>query len=435
MISLRCVKFKRFVIKTRLLLPAAIAIAVIGACTPANDKAVVFAVGGAPAEVAFWESLLEDFQRQSGIRVDLQRQPSDTAQRRQGLVIALNGRMSDPDVFLMDVAWMGLFVASDWLEPLDDKVDATPFFQRVIELVDRHQGRLMAVPIYLDGGVLYYRRDLMQTYGLSGPPATWEALLSQARKIQSAMRKTNPRFYGFVWQGAQYEGLICDFMEFSGSQGGFVRQGDGLNLDVTANRTALSFMRDLIWRYRVSPPSTYTEMKEEQVRLYFQAGNALFERNWPYAWSLHQAPGSKVRNKIGMAPLPAPADGQGVATLGGWHIGLSRFSDHKPQAAALIRFLTSRDTQKRMMTRMGWNPGRADLYEDPDVLSRVPRYRELKDVFQHARPRPLLPYYPQVSAVVQRHLNGVLADRVPAEEALEAAQIEMEALERRYGAE
>ena len=405
------------------------------ACGQANDESVVFAVGGAPSEVAFWEELLVDFKRQTGIRVDLLRQPADTDQRRQGLVVALNARQSDPDVFLMDVAWLGLFVASDWLAPLEDDVAAAPFFQRVIKLVDRRQEHLMALPVYLDAGILYYRRDLLERFQLPGPPGTWPELLSQALTVQRAMRKTNPRFYGFVWQGAQYEGLVCNFMEFSGSRGGFLQQGGELRLDVAANRTALTFMRDLIRQYRISPPNTYTEMKEEQVRLYFQAGNALFERNWPYAWALHQSPASKIKNKIGMAPLPAPLDGERVATLGGWHIGLSRFSDRRHQALKLIRFITSYDTQKKIMSRMGWNPGREDLYDDPDVLRRAPRYRELKDVFQYAQPRPLLPYYTQISAIAQRHINSVLADRKSAEQALSEAQGEIDALQQRYDVE
>jgi multiple sugar transport system substrate-binding protein len=290
----------------------------------------------------------------------------------------------------------------------------------------------MALPVYLDGGVLYYRRDLLERFRLPGPPRTWNELLSQSLTVQDEMRKTNPQFFGFVWQGAQYEGLICNFMEFSGSGGGFIRQDNGLRLDAVANRKALVFMRDLIWRHRISPPSTYTEMKEEEVRLYFQAGNALFERNWPYAWSLHHKPTSKVINHVGMAPLPAPSDGERVSALGGWHIGLSRFSDRKPKALRLIQFITSYDTQKKIMSRMGWNPGREDLYTDPEILSRAPRYHRLKKVFQNAQPRPLLPYYTQISAIAQRHINSVLADRISAEHALEAAQDEIEALQQRY---
>jgi multiple sugar transport system substrate-binding protein len=410
----------------------AAALWLICACSPGNDKAVVFAVGGAPSEVSFWEDLLRDFERQSGVRVELLRQPADTDQRRQGLVIALNARQSDPDVFLMDVAWLGLFAASHWLEPLENGVDTAPFFQHVINLVDRQQGHLIALPVYLDCGILYYRRDLLQRFRLAGPPNTWKELLSQALAVQHGMRKTNPRFYGFVWQGAQYEGLVCNFMEFSGSRGGFIRQDGKLRLDVAANRTALAFMRDLIRQYRISPPSTYTEMKEEQVRLYFQAGDALFERNWPYAWALHQSPGSKVRNKTGIASLPAPSGGERAATLGGWHIGLSPFSDRKPQAMQFIRFVTSYATQKKIVLQMGWNPGRVDLYDDPDILQQAPHYRELKDILQTARPRPLLPYYTQVSAIAQRYISSVLAGQSSPGNALIAAQREIDALQERY---
>ena len=221
-------------IKIWILIWSVTAAGLIFACSPADDKAVVFAVGGAPSEVSFWEELLRDFERQSGVRVELLRQPADTDQRRQGLVIALNARQPDPDVFLMDVAWLGLFAASHWLEPLENGVEAAPFFQRVINLVDRQHGHLIALPVYLDCGLLYYRRDLLQRFRLPGPPNTWNELLSQALAVQSGMRKTNPRFYGFVWQGAQYEGLVCNFMEFSGSRGGFLEQNGKLRVDVAA---------------------------------------------------------------------------------------------------------------------------------------------------------------------------------------------------------
>ena len=149
---------------------AAGAVLCTSGCGP-QKNAVVFAVGGAPAELAFWEQLVGDFERQSGIRIELLRQPTDTDQRRQGLIIALNARQSNPDVFLMDVAWLGLFMASNWLEPLGKEIDTDPFFSRVLELTDRQAGRLYALPVYIDGGVLYYRRDLLQRYGLPGPPS------------------------------------------------------------------------------------------------------------------------------------------------------------------------------------------------------------------------------------------------------------------------
>jgi multiple sugar transport system substrate-binding protein len=402
----------------------------LAGCDRRQEKVVV-AIGGAPAELAAWESLAADFHRETGIAVEILRQPADTSQQRQNLILALKAELANPDVVLMDVAWVGLFAASGWLEPLTG-VDPSPFFEGVIAEVDTREGDLVALPVYMDGGLLYYRADLLERFGRGGPPATWPELLADCLAVQPALRESNPGFWGFIWQGAQYEGLVTSFLEFAGSEGGFVRVGGRIRLDLPANREALTFMRDLIWRYRVSPPSTYTEMKEEEVRLAFQQGDALFERNWPYAWRLHQQPGSPVAGKVGIAPPPAPAGGRAVSTLGGWHIAVSRFSDRKREALEFLRFVTSRQGQRRMVLALGWNPGRQDLYEEPEILERMPYLRELKEVFRHARSRPVLPYYTQVSEIAQRHLNGTLAGRDEPGEALQRAEAEIDNLLPRY---
>ena len=407
------------------------ALSVLFSCGPEKD-AVVFSVGGTPHALAFWEKLIRDFEKHCGISVELLRQPTDTDQRRQGLVIPLKARKSNPDVFLMDVAWLGLFIASDWLEPLGDTIDRTPFFSRVLRLADMCRGELMALPVFMDGGLLYYRKDLLDRFHIAGAPRTWTELLSYAQTVQSSMQRTNPDFYGFVWQGAQYEGLICNFLEFAGSNGGFVLQDNEIILDTPDNRRALAFMHDLIWTHNVSPPSTYTEMKEEEARRYFQSGNVLFERNWPYAWALHQNLESKVKGKIGVAPLPAAREGESVSTLGGWHIGISRFSDVKPRALKLVQFITSYETQKKLLLNLGWNPGRKDLYSDPEVLDKAPHLGELRNIFQNASPRPILPYYTQISEIVQPHINGAVAGKYAPRQALAAAQKELAALLERY---
>lgn len=401
-------------------------------CGGSDEEKVTFAVGGAPNELIYWEKVIGEFERQSKIQVEMLRKPSNTDHQRQSLIVSLKAEMSDPDVFLMDVAWVGLFAAAGWLEPLGDDFDRSPFFQTVIQSVDIMDGKLVALPVYMDGGVLYYRKDLLKQAGLNGPPRTWRELLSSAKKIQKQVRASNPNFYGFVWTGAQYEGLITVFMEFAGTEGGFILDGASVRLTSPDNLAALSFMRDLIWKEKISPPNTYTTMREEEVRTYFQEGNALYERNWPYAWSLHQAENSRVRGKTGVAPVPGPQQFTSGSTLGGFHIGVSAFSDVKGAAKEFVRFVTSFGSQKEMVLSLGWNPGRQDLYKEKEVLRQAPHLRELMVVFQQSRPRPLVPYYSQISAVAQKHINAVLADRVSAQKGLEAADREIEALLSRY---
>lgn len=400
-----------------------------GSCR--EPDALVFAVGGAPDELAVWEDVARDFQRQTGFAVRLLRQPSGTDQRRQSLVIALSSGSPAPDVMMMDVAWIGLLAASGWLVPLDGSVDTRPYLQAVLDAADRHAGRLVALPMYMDGGLLYYRKDLLERFGLPGPPDTWDQLREYAVRVQTGLRPTQPRFYGFVWQGAQYEGLVCNFLEFAGADGGFVRDGERLRVDTPVNAAAAGFMQRLI-ADGISPPSTYTEMHEEEARAVFYAGDALFERNWPYAWALHETADSPVRGRVGVAPLPGPTPGTAVSALGGWHIGISAHTRRPAAALELLRFVSSAEVQKRMALRLGWNPGRMDLYADPDIVRTTPHLAALQEVFRRAVLRPSVPYYHQLSAAMQRNLNAVLAGTLTPAEGLRRAQAEVDAVTKRY---
>ncbi|MFQ5905762.1 MAG: ABC transporter substrate-binding protein [bacterium] len=418
---------------------ASICLVILAAgCGGKKEKGVTLAVGGAPAELDFWDVLIGEFEGETGIDVDMLRQPTDTDQRRQGLVVSLKSEKSDPDVFLMDVAWVAQFAASNWLEPLrgyidESDMDTGVFFSKVLNLADVYGGNLVALPVYVDGGLLYYRKDVLREYGMAGPPETWGQLLESSLRVQKRMRRSNPNFYGFVWQGAQYEGLICNFIEFAGSNmGGIVLKDGEIFLNLPENVEAVQFMHDLISRHKISPPNTFTEMKEEEVRNFFQRGDALFERNWPYAWALHQRGDSKVKGRVGIAPLPHFPSGRSVSTLGGWHVGISRFSDAKLQSFELLRFITSYTVQKRLALKLGWNPGRRDVYADGEIVEKLPHFVQLREVFEKAQPRPNLPYYTQVSEVVQRYLSGILAGELTSEAGLAAAEKEARKVVARY---
>jgi multiple sugar transport system substrate-binding protein len=410
----------------------------IGCFGGKDEKVVNFAVGGAPNEIEFWEKIINEFQIKTGIRVNILRQPADTDQRKQGLLISLNSHQKDPDVFLMDVIWIGQFAASNWLEPLDeyvrkDKIKLDVFFQNILNLADRYKNKLVALPVYIDGGLLYYRKDLLERYGYESPPETWDELVEYALKIQGEMSSVNPRFYGFVWQGAQYEGLICNFMEFIESNGGGIIYKNGrISINTRENIQALQFMRDLIHRYKISPPNTFTEMREEEVRISFQQGDALFERNWPYAWALHQENGSNVKDKFDIAPLPRFPSGKNASTLGGWHIGISKYSDAKMEAWELVKFIVSYETQKKLAINLGWNPGRRDVYNDSEVIKKLPHFSKLGKIFKNIVPRPILPYYSKISSIMQRFINAVLSGKLRADEALYLAEKEINDIVERY---
>jgi multiple sugar transport system substrate-binding protein len=415
-----------------------LAILFLAGCAGESDE-VTLMIGGAPAELDHWEEVIREFTAETGIAVSLMRQPTDTDQRRQSLLVPLKAGERDPDVFLMDIIWIGQFAASGWLEPLDEYAETDgfsldPFFEDMIEFADRFEGKLVALPVYIDAGLLYYRTDLLAKHDYEGPPETWEELVSMATEIQTAERRQNPDFWGFVWQGSQYEGLMCTFLEFAVSNGGgMVDEAGTPTIDRPENVAALEFMRSLIVDFSISPPNTYTEMKEEEVRAFFQGGSALFERNWPYAWGLHQEESSPVKGKVGIALLPRFQDGRHAAALGGWHAGISSASDAKEPAWRLLRYIVSREVQLGFTLKLGWNPARRDLYGSPSIREHAPHLVELRAVFEKATARPTLPYYSLLSRAVQEKVNAALSGIESPEDALREAQAEALNISSTYG--
>ncbi len=417
---------------------AAFIVAVSDISCSRAEKDFTIWIGGSPTEVNFWQSLVQKFNSRTGYNLQLVRQPTYTDQRRQELVISLEAKQPDPDMFLKDVVWIDQFVESNWLEPLNKYIsessfDTTVFFQNILNSVDKHNGKLYGLPVFNDVGLLYYRKDLLHANGYDSPPETWRDLLNECLKIQKEERKNDPNFYGFVWQGAQYEGLICDFLEYAASDGGGILKNGKIDLNTPQNEKALQFMQNLIGKYKISPPNTYTEMKEEEVRRAFQRGDALFERNWTYAWKLQQANDSPVKGKVGVTMLPHFDSSQSVSCLGGWHIGISRFSNEKEKAWKFIQFVTSYEVQKSLVLNVGWNPARKDVYFDKDVIRELPTVKILYEALQHSVARPALPYYSEVSDVIQRYVNNCLAGKIKPAEALKEMQKEEDRLTNIYG--
>lgn len=396
---------------------------------PAQAKGKVsFAVGGSKGVFAFWEEICDDFTSKTGIPVEIMELPRSTSQKRQPLTEALGNKRTDPDVILMDVAWIADFADHSWLEPLDRYAakgtgfDKSNYLSNLLVTTDTYNKQLVALPNRIDGGLLYYRTDLLEKYGNGIPPKTWEELVAMSQKAQTGERAANPMFYGFVWQGAKYEGFVCCFLELAGKQGGFQFANGQLVFDTPANRRALELMKSMVSDAGISPPQTPYDMKEEGVRMYFQEGNAMFERNWPYAWKRHQADDSPIKGKVGLAPIPANAPGEGVSTLGGWHLAMSAFSDSKDEAWQFIRFVNSPSSQKKLALLRGNAPALRSVYTDDEVEAALPHFPDIRNALEQATPRPVIPEYPELSGVLQRYGHAYITGQ----ESLDAVMMAME---------
>jgi multiple sugar transport system substrate-binding protein len=364
--------------------------------------------------------LLRDFeQRHPGILVREELLPADSDRQHQYYAMNLDGGKAPFDLLGIDMIWAQEFAKAGWIAPLDEVLtpaERDEFFPGPIEAAT-FQGRLYAVPWYVDAGVLYYRRDLLNRHGLE-PPRTWLELVRVAKLVLDA--EQDSALAGFLWQGKQYEGLMCVTLEVLRSNGTDLWTGDRDRAEY-----GLRFLRETISTYGITPLST-SMADEESTRLIFGEGHALFMRNWPYAWSLLQQEGSLVRGKIGVVPLPAFSGFSSAPVLGGWMLARPSNSTHQEVVGELISFLTSPEAQRRVAVELGYNPVRRALYTDESLLELRPLLKDLYPILLMAKPRSVTPYYLLLSQAIQPEISAVVVGRKSPQEALDAIRRRVE---------
>jgi ABC-type glycerol-3-phosphate transport system substrate-binding protein len=214
-------------------------------------------------------------------------------------------------------------------------------------------------------------------------------------------------------------------MEFVHSFGGEIMKEGKVVVDdpeyYDNNVAAITFMDKLI-EDKVTPAGVTTYMEEEARRI-FQNGDAVFMRNWPYAWSLVNAPESPVAGKVGVTVLPKgpEPDGRNSATLGGWNLGINANSSAAEIEASkkLIKFLVSKEQQVYKAVYVSETPTMAEAYNDPRTIEANPLWADILDVFLNAEPRPISPIYAEISYEIYVAVHEVLTQQITPEEALD----------------
>lgn len=325
------------------------------------------------------KQLYAEFTANTGIDVELVPGPESATDRLNEHLILLGNEVSEFDVYQIDVIWPGIL--ADHMIDLNNYLaeEAELHFPAIVEnnTVD---GRLVGMPWFTDAGLLYYRSDLLEKYGFDGPPETWDELEEMAQTVQEGERSAgNGEFWGFVWQGNNYEGLTCDALEWQFSHGGGqIIEPDG-TINVNNPQCIAAFERAAGWVGTISPPDV-TKFLEEDARRAWQAGNAAFMRNWPYAYALGNSADSPIKDKFDVTLLPSGGGGH-AATLGGWQLAVPKYSKHPEEAAELVKFMTSPEVQLRRSVEGSFSPTIPELYDDAEAVAANPYYTTLKDVF------------------------------------------------------
>lgn len=375
----------------------------------------------------------EAWAKQTHNEVKIANLPDSSSERLALYQKMLEAGDKSVDVLQVDVVWPGLL--AEHLLDLKRYTSAelrAGFFDSMLRN-GTVKGKLLALPWYTDAGLLYYRKDLLQKYKAE-IPGTWEAMSSTATRIQAAERAAGQsKLWGYVWQGNAYEGLTCNALEWLLSyKAGAIVTPDG-KLNINNPKATLALAQAATWVGTISPPQVL-EFREEEARKMFQSGDAVFMRNWPYAWQLLNKPDSPVKDKVGVTLLPKGGeDGRHAAILGGLELAVSRYSKQPDLAASLVLYLTSAQEQKRRAIVGGYNPTIAQLYFDMEVLAANPFFGSLPEVFSNTYSRPSAitgKVYSQVSKEFWSSVHNTIAGQSGATDSLKALEGRLQPLAR-----
>src|SRR5215210_3976312 len=374
------------------------------------------------------QKLIDQFNKQNkDIKVAWRVMPSDTGQYFDQLRTQFQAQDGSLTLIAGDVVWPAQFAANSYIIDLSDRFTEdmrSKFLEGPVES-NTYEGKVYGVPWFTDAGLLYYRKDLLEKAGFSGPPATWDELKEQAQKV---MQDQGTKI-GHVFQGAEYEGGTVNGLEFINSHGGQVLDpGDASKVIIDSPESVAGLETEYSMVTDGVTPQAVSTYQEPECEAPFLGGDAVFCRNWPYMYSLAGTGEFIKPDVIDIAPLPAGDGGESVSVPGGWNFFINAFAEQEAQDAAweFLQYMTAPEQQKAYTLGGSYLPTLTALYDDPEVKETLPTVGVAGAALKNAVPRPVSPVYSDMSLKMQEEFNSSLGGDVEPQEAISTLQTELQ---------
>jgi multiple sugar transport system substrate-binding protein len=373
--------------------------------------------GGQNQRPDLMRKLFDQYQKANpNVKIELETGGATSELQRQYLSTILNAKDSAIDIYLIDIVNPAQYFSAGWLEPLDAYVGGPAAMKPYLPVYAQSNivnGKVAAMPGFADAMFMYYRKDLLDKYGIK-EPKTWDELSAAAKKVMDGEK--NPNLQGLSIQGAPIEGTVCTFLLPYWSMGKAFNDGAGkMTLDKDAAAKGMDMWLKMVDQGVIK--KNVAEIKTPDTVNEFKAGQVTFGINWGFAWDrFKDDPDSQVKGKIGVMPLPAVAGGKSATCVGGWQWAVSAFSKHKTDAAKLVQFMASPASSKFLAVEGSLLPTIQSVYTDADVVKAVPWFKEAANVVIAGQARPMSPRYGEVSDTIRTTASAIFArTKTPAE--------------------
>ncbi|SES27185.1 ABC transporter substrate-binding protein [Corynebacterium cystitidis] len=329
--------------------------------------------------------------------VTLKELPGEADAQRETLIQSLQAGNSDYDVMALDVVWTGEFAANQYLAPLEGalEVDTSALLDATVESAT-YNGTLYALPQNTNGQLLFRNTEFIPE-----EPANFQELIDSCQEL-------NDEVGCLTTQLSQYEGLTVNTAGFMEGWGGSILDEDDqeVTVDSEGSKAGLQALVDAYADGVITEESTAAT--EEETNLAFVEGRTAYAINWPYMYTNAEGEASDVAGNVEVSPLVGK-DGVGVSTLGGYNNGININSENKATARDFIEFIISEDNQMSF-AEASFPPVLASVYDDETLVEQFPYLPALKVSLENAAPRPVSPFYTEISKAIQDNAYAALTD-------------------------
>jgi multiple sugar transport system substrate-binding protein len=346
-----------------------------------------------------------------------------TNERKELLARSLRSKSDRIDVLAVDLIWVPRF--SRWAEPLDMYFPASQRSTILNKAIEScyFNDQLVGFPFYIDVGLMYYRRDLLQKIPdyrqweeRIQSSLSWTELLALSKQLHSAQG------FSYIFAADNYEGLVCSFLDLLISQESSIMSGDSVNLDTEPAVRSLQLLVDLVNKYKITPPAVIS-FDEYQTYLYALQYDIPFIRGWPGAKTQYRNTienGEKL-NSLEFAPLPHFEEARPTFVLGGWNLMIPRYSRRKTEAVEFIKFILRPENQELLYQQGGFIPVLLEVYDDTEFIQQNPELVRYRSLIEQGFHRPMLVDYTKISDAIAYYSNLAIKGDLPVHLALQRA--------------
>ncbi len=345
------------------------------------------------------KALLESFQKESGITVEIQSvQNKDLFSRIQ--VAAATKQAAADVVFLTQEAPSNL-VAVGMMHSLNDLMGKDPLESDLTgQKFWNIGGEQFGVPVYAQLVMMDYNTDRLKQAGYSSPPKTWNELKSMSKKIKSSGIDKHPiAMKSSDWSWYLMSLSMGDPMFDEDMKPVFANKG-------SKARVAMRMLFDFFSEGLISPEIVAGTVNQHSI---FWSGSGTFHQGWQGSIRVgNNAKKSKQAPYVAYMVLPEVGNTWSFPAA----IGIAKYSKNVEASWKFIRWYTGKENQKSIYNAFGLYPSRASVAAELNDEGVVDGYSQILAQSKKVDelPRYTLWWGPFTAKVTEEILTAVQTD-------------------------